>query len=216
MSPHQALQLILIPHRPAKPEEIANDLAPAFEILQRANGLKSIWRGKKFEDRYTQVVLCLWDSLQASHAFFTSEDYGQFHKVIQPALNGRKVDWTAHALIDHSPLSDLQHLNMILSSPAMEVALTKVVEGGTAGYYSQFNKVVTGILDEEPGCDGYFISPLIENPEDQLLLINWKTVDAHHEEFEKKPGFRGCIDALYDYYKEFVVPWHITELKRVK
>lgn len=58
------------------------------------------------------------------------------------------------------------------------MALTKVVEGGVSGYYSQFNKVVTGILDEEPGCDGYFISPLIENPEDQLLLINWKSVDV--------------------------------------
>lgn len=58
------------------------------------------------------------------------------------------------------------------------MALTKVVEGGVAGYYSQFNKVVSGVLDDEPGCDGYFISPLIENPQDQLLLINWKSVDV--------------------------------------
>lgn len=178
--------------------------------------------------------MCLWGNLQASHAFFTSDAYAQFHKIIQPALNGRKVDWANHALLDHSKLSDRSHLESILSSPAIEVALTKVVEGGTAGYYSQFNKVVTGILDEESGCDGYFISPLMEYPEDQLLLINWKSVDvssqarlqtgtkadfrpqAHHEEFEKKPGFKGCIDALFDYYKEFVVPWHITELTRVQ
>ncbi|KAJ5541738.1 hypothetical protein N7494_006814 [Penicillium frequentans] len=216
MSTQQALQLIVIPHRPAKAEEIANDLAPAFAILQKASGLKAVWRGKKFEDRYTQVALCLWESLQASHAFFTSDAYAQFHKTIQPALSGRKVDWAHHALLDHSKLSDRSHLESILSSPAIEVALTKVVEGGTAGYYSQFNKVVTGILDEESGCDGYFISPLMEYPEDQLLLINWKSVDAHHEEFEKKPGFKGCIDALFDYYKEFVVPWHITELTRVQ
>ncbi|KAF7125421.1 hypothetical protein CNMCM5793_001599 [Aspergillus hiratsukae] len=215
MSAQEALQLIIIPHRPAKIEEISLDLAPAFQILQKASGLKAVWRGKKFEDRYTQVALCLWESLAASHTFFTSEAYGLFHKTIQPALNGRKVSWGTHALMDHSNLSDRQHLESILSSPALEVALTKVVEGGTAGYYSQFNKVVTGILNEEPGCDGYWISPLIENPEDQLLLINWKSVDAHHEEFEKKPGFRGCIDALQEYYKEFVVPWHITELNRV-
>lgn len=56
--------------------------------------------------------------------------------------------------------------------------MTKVVEGGVAGYYSQFSKVVTKVLQDEPGCDGYFISPLIENPEDQLLLINWKSVDV--------------------------------------
>jgi hypothetical protein len=122
--------------------------------------------------------LCLWENLAASHAFFTSADYNLFHKKIQPALNDRKVSWGSHALLNHSNLSDRQHVDSILNSPAIEVALTKVIEGGTAGYYSQFNKVVTRILDEEPGCDGFFISPLIENVEDQLLLINWKTVDV--------------------------------------
>lgn len=146
--------------------------------FHRASGLKAVWRGKKFEDRYTQVALCLWESLQASHTFFTSDAYALFHKTIQPALNGRKVKWANHALLDHSKLSDHSHLESILSSPAIEVALTRVVEGGTAGYYSQFNKVVSGILDEESGCNGYFISPLIEYPEDQLLLINWKSVDV--------------------------------------
>lgn len=160
-------------------------------------------------------------------------------------MNGRSVTWTAHALLDHSPFSDVAHLERTLDSPAIEVALTKVVEGGVAGYYSQFTKVVSGILNDEPGCDGYFISPLIEGPQDQLLLINWKSVDvghpflqpplsmleiwesngvgtnawknlkAHHEEFEKKPGFTACIDALKDYYRVFVVPWHITEIYKV-
>ena len=156
-----------------------------FLTFQRASGLKVVWRGKKFEDRYTQVALCLWESLQASHTFFTSDAYALFHKTIQPALNGRKVNWANHALLDHSKLSDRSHLESILSSPAIEVALTKVVEGGTAGYYSQFNKVVTGILDQESGCDGYFISPLIEYPEDQLLLINWKSVDVSSRAFYK-------------------------------
>jgi hypothetical protein len=39
---------------------------------------------------------------------------------------------------------------------------------------------------------------------------------AHHEEFEKKPGFAGCIDALKEYYRVFVVPWHITEIYKVE
>ncbi|KAL1858201.1 hypothetical protein VTK73DRAFT_7912 [Phialemonium thermophilum] len=211
----EALQLIVVPHRPAAPAEIEADLALALSILRRAKGLKGLWKGKKFEDRYTQVTLCLWDHLESSHAFFTSPAYAEFHTVIQPALNGRSISWTTHALLDHSPLSDHGHLETVLRSPAVEVALTKVVEGGVSGYYSQFNKVVSKILDEEPGCNGYFISPVIEHPQDQLLLINWKSVDAHHEEFEKKPGFAACIDALRAYYREFVVPWHITELRKV-
>ncbi|EXK81347.1 hypothetical protein FOQG_14208 [Fusarium oxysporum f. sp. raphani 54005] len=213
MPTNQALQLLVIPHRPAANAEIDRDLAPAISIVKKASGLKSFWRGRKFEDRYTKVFLALWDNLESSHCFFTSSEYGKFHSVIQPALNGRKVTWTSHALMDHSPLSDHQHLSNTLKSPAVEVALTKVVEGGVSGYYSQFNKVVTRVLDEEDGCKGFFISPLIENPEDQLLLINWDSVDAHHEVFEKRPEFRECIDALKDYYKEFVVPWHIVDIQ---
>ncbi|KAG4287326.1 hypothetical protein FPRO06_04978 [Fusarium proliferatum] len=210
----QALQLITIPHRPAANAEIGRDLAPAISILKKAPGLKSFWSGRKFEDRYTKVYLALWENLESSHSFFTSSEYAKFHSAIQPALNGRKVTWTSHALMDHSPLSDHPHLSDALKSPAMEVALTKVVEGGVSGYYYQFSKVVTRVLDEEDGCKGYFISPLIENPEDQLLLINWDSVDAHHEVFEKRPGFRECIDALKDYYKEFVVPWHIVDIRK--
>jgi len=213
---NQALQLVFVPHRPVPTEdEINKDLAPAIEILQSAPGLRALWRGKKFEDRYTQVWVLVWDSLASSHAFFTSPSYGQFHKVVQPALNGRKVAWQQHALLGTSDLDNEARLKSILNSPAIEVALTKVVEGGVSGYYDQFRAVVTKILDEDPGCDGYFIGPQIENPQDQLLLINWKSVDAHHEEFEKRPGFKACIDALFNYYASFVVPWHIVELKLV-
>jgi len=42
----------------------------------------------------------------------------------------------------------------------------------------------------------------------------WKC-KAHHEQFEKQPGFAACIDALKNYYRLFVVPWHITEIYKV-
>ncbi|KIW13754.1 hypothetical protein PV08_08945 [Exophiala spinifera] len=215
-SAQNALQLIIVPHRPVHTEnEINKDLAPSLNILQRARGLKALWRGKKHEDRHTQVALILWESLAASHAFFTSPEYADFHQAIQPAMNGRRIEWTNHVLIDPTGLNDKTHLLNALDSPAIEVALTKVVEGGVSGYYSQFRKIVVKILDEDPGCEGHFIGPLIENPQDQLLLINWQSVDAHHEEFEKKPTFRACIDGLQDYYAVFVIPWHIVDLKLV-
>ncbi|KAL6244963.1 hypothetical protein RBB50_007738 [Rhinocladiella similis] len=37
----------------------------------------------------------------------------------------------------------------------------------------------------------------------------------HHEDFEKRPTFKACIDGLKDYYAVFVIPWHITDLKLV-
>lgn len=93
-------------------------------------------------------------------------------------MNGRHIDWHNHALIDVSGEDSISHLASVIRSPAIEVALTKVVEGGVARYYSQFKQVVAGILKKEPGCDGFFISPLIENPQNQLLLVNWRSVDV--------------------------------------
>ncbi len=110
-------------------------------------------------------------------------------------MNGRRIEWLNHALIDTTGLDDKAHLSRTLASPAIEVALTKVVDGGVSGYYSQFRKIVVPILNEDPGCDGHFISPLIENPQDQLLLINWKSVDVscrygndRHESRANSPG----------------------------
>jgi len=183
----------------------------------QAPGLLSVLRGRRYEERFTQIAIALWSSLASSHAFFTSPAYATFHKILQPAMNGRHITWQTHALLSDSGLDDIEHLKATLDNNpgAIEVALTKVVEGGVAGYYDQFRTVIVPILNKDPGCSGHFISPIIENPQDQLLLINWKSVDAHHEEFEKRPTFKACIDALFNYYKEFVVPWHIVELKPV-
>ena len=120
----------------------------------------------------------MWEGLELSHAFFTSPAYKEFNTVVQPALNGRRVQWTQHALIGLSDLNDLAHFQSIIESAAIEVALTNVVEGGVAGYYEQFRKYVAPILDGDLGCNGYFISPQIENPQNQMLLINWKSVDV--------------------------------------
>jgi hypothetical protein len=99
-----------------------------------------MWRGKKHEDRHTQVALLVQESLAANHSFFTSSDYTEFHRVIQPATNVRRIDRQNHALIDATDIDDTVYLPRTLESPAIEVALNKVVEGGVAEYYSQLRK----------------------------------------------------------------------------
>ncbi|KAI1614600.1 hypothetical protein EDD36DRAFT_487243 [Exophiala viscosa] len=207
------LQIITIPHRPTPTSaEIDQELAPALSILTGAPGLVAAWKGRRHEDKYTILLLLLWSDLSASRSFFTSPSYNDFNRVAQPALRGRKITWQQHAPAGQWDLSDLAHLRSVIESPCVEVALTKVVEGGVAGYYDGFRRVVSKVLDAEPGCDGWWISPLIENPQDQLLLINWKSHSAHHEVFERRPGFQQCIDTLKDYYAEFVIPTHVVEL----
>jgi len=94
-------------------------------------------------------------------------------------MNGRHITWQNHVLLARSELDTVQQLRAtIAKSGAIEVAVTKVVEGGVAGYYENFRQTVVPILDNDEGCYGHFISPLLENPQDQLLLINWASVDV--------------------------------------
>jgi hypothetical protein len=100
-------------------------------------------------------------------------------------MNGRHISWQNHVLLSRNTLDTAQHLQATISKAgAIEVALTKVVEGGVADYYKNFNQTVVPILDNDDGCDGYFISPLLENPQDQLLLINWTSVDVSSVSFK--------------------------------
>lgn len=197
MSESKIVQLVLLPHRPVKDDaEIDKDLKEGLRILGRyvrqinhsyhllltfeksAPGLLDCWRGRKYEERFTQVYLLFWTDLEASHNFLASPSYERFHKSIQPAMNGRRVEWLRHARISNSAHNNLESLRNVLGSPAIEVAWTMVVEGGIAGYYERFAKVVTSVLNKDPGCDGYFINPSVENPHAQMLLINWKSVDV--------------------------------------
>ena len=154
--------------------------------MVRAKGIVAAWRGRKHEDRFTRVYVVIWDSLESSQQFFTSAAYEEFWNTIQPALNGRKIHWTSHALIGVSATNDATRFKSIIGSPAIEVALTKVIEGGVSGYCDQFQRVVVPILNHEAGCEGYFISPQLENPQQQILLINWKSIDVRIQSHIKR------------------------------
>lgn len=110
-------------------------------------------------------------------------------------MNRRKIHWQQHALLDTSSISTRARLDGVLSSPdaAVEVAWTKVVEGGVHGYYEGFIQTVVPILECDAGCDGFFISPQVENPQDQMLLINWKSVDVSDFSFSQENALGGLL-----------------------
>lgn len=66
----------------------------------------------------------------------------------------------------------------MVKAPAIEVALTKVIEGRVSGYYDVFCSTIGPILDGEEGCGGWWVGPQIENPQHQILLENWRSVDV--------------------------------------
>ncbi len=157
----------------------------------RAHGLIAAWQGKRHEDRYTQIWILLWQNLASSHAFFTSPVYRQFHNDIQPALHGRSIHWQQHALVDTGDLDSLDRLKAMVKAPAIEVALTKVIEGRVSGYYDVFHSTIGPILDGEDGCGGWWVGPQIENPQHQILLENWKSVDVSYPTLS-------CMQAVHD------------------
>lgn len=126
-------------------------------------------------------------------------------------MNGRKIEWQNHVELDSSASGDKPHLAKTLQSPSIEVALTKVVEGGVAVYHSQYQKIVAPILDQEPGCDGHFIRPLLENPQNQLLLINWKSVDVRSKSL---PSL--CIVSTHDRPNDVCRPIMRTLRRRIR
>lgn len=122
--------------------------------------------------------MLIWQNLASSHAFFASPAYRQFHNEVQPALNGRSIHWQQHAILGTSDLDSLDRLAAVVKAPAIEVALTKVIEGRVSGYYVVFRSTIGPVLDGKEGCGGWWIGPQMENPQHQILLESWRSVDV--------------------------------------
>jgi hypothetical protein len=110
------------------------------------------------------------------------------NQILQPALFGRSLQWNFRAQVGSTPYSGLAELSKIVTSAALEVATTLVVEGGVAGYYKVTRDITGPIMDGEPGANGFFVAPTIEDPQAQMVLINWTSVDVSTSgEISSKP-----------------------------
>lgn len=90
---------------------------------------------------------------------------------------GREIEWKTRAFCNDSPGSSLQTLANVVDSPAIEVAMTHVVNGKVSGYYGAGAE--TGpLMAAVEGFQGAFLSPSIEDPNRQVLLLNWKSVEV--------------------------------------
>lgn len=122
--------------------------------------------------------MLIWQNLASSHAFFTSPAYRQFHNEVQSALNGLSIHWQQHAILGTSDLDSLDRLGAVVKAPAIEVALTKVIEGRVSGYYVVFRSTIGRILDGEEGCGGWWVGPQMKDPQRQILLESWRSFDV--------------------------------------
>ncbi|KAI8938091.1 hypothetical protein NX059_005761 [Plenodomus lindquistii] len=210
----QLLQIAVVPYKASiDKEEVLTSLEPAIQILHKTKGLLAHWQGEKYEELRVLVWILLWEDYASYEAFFTSAPYGEFTKILDPILFGRKIRWDLRAFVRPGSGGDLEALGNIVSSPAIEVATTVVVDGKVHGYLNEGFAEAGPLMAAQPGFQGAFVAPSVEDPQRICLLINWKSFEAHHKDFENTEAFTTIISRLSEYYGQFVVPWHIVRNK---
>lgn len=129
----------------------------------RAPGVLKAWRGIKHEEIQVYVILILWENYIASMNFFTSKQCRVVSDAWYPFLAGRELFTRRHILVH-----DLKQLEQAISTKAIEVAMTRVKPGRVADYYEALWRVVHKVLSNDPGCDGYYINSVLEDPDWQV------------------------------------------------
>jgi hypothetical protein len=109
--------------------------------------------------------LVLWENYLASLDFYTSKDYGVALEAWTPFLAGRDLITRRHILVH-----DIGQLEQAIATRSIEVAMTRVKPGKVAGYYAAFMGTVDGVLKSDPGCDGYYINSVLEDPDWQVTI----------------------------------------------
>jgi hypothetical protein len=114
------------------------------------------------------VVLILWENYLASLNFYTSKEYGIASDTWIPFLAGRELFTRRHILVH-----DVEQLEQAIATRSIEVAMTRVKPGKVADYYDALWRVVHNVLTNDPGCDGYYINSVLEDPDWQVKFLSF-------------------------------------------
>ncbi len=82
----------------------------------------------------------------------------------------------------------------------LEVVNVNIIPGKEAEYEAALAEAWK-VVARAPGFVSFEVKRCIERPSRYILLINWKTIEAHMEGFRNSPDFqvwRGMVQHLYD------------------
>ncbi len=88
------------------------------------------------------------------------------------------------------------------SNPVLEVAILDIKEGLEKNFEDTFNKAQGVIM----GIDGYLSHELqkcIEKHNRYILLVRWKTLEAHTTVFRKSEQYKEWKSLLHHFYEPF-------------
>lgn len=89
----------------------------------------------------------------------------------------------------------------------LEVAPLKIRSGKSAEFEAAF-RVAQSIIAAMPGYVSHELQRCVERPDEYVLLVRWKTLEAHEVGFRQSPQYQEWRRLLHDFYEPFPVVSH--------
>lgn len=71
----------------------------------------------------------------------------------------------------------------------LEIATIEILPGKEYGF-ERGVRAAKPLFDRAPGCHGVSLRRIVERPSTYLLLVEWESVQAHTEGFQKSADFQ--------------------------
>lgn len=94
----------------------------------------------------------------------------------------------------------------------LEVAILNVKTGLSADFEQAF-KEAQKIISSMDGYISHQLKKCVEEIDKYLLLVNWKTLEAHTEGFRGSTEYQDWKKLLHHYYEPFPTVEHYLEVK---
>lgn len=95
----------------------------------------------------------------------------------------------------------------------LEVAILQVIGAEEAAFEAAFSKA-QGIIAGSSGYIGHELQRCIEQPNQYVLLVRWRTLEDHTVGFRQSPQYQQWKTLLHHFYDPFPVVQHYTSISR--
>lgn len=89
----------------------------------------------------------------------------------------------------------------------VEHAILNIRKGQSKEFEAAIQRV-RGLIENTPGFQRMEVRPCVESKDRYLLLVWWKSIEAHTHEFRGSPRYQEWREALHGFYDPFPVVQH--------
>ena len=93
----------------------------------------------------------------------------------------------------------------------LEVAPLQIRQGLSAEFEAAF-AIAQSIIAAAPGYVSHELQRCIEHPNRYVLLVRWRSVEAHEHGFRQSPGYSEWRRLLHHFYDPFPTVLHYQQV----